>query len=237
MSSQQDNSSKTCLITGVGPATGAALVDVFLENGYRVAMIARSDETIANIAAKHDEAFAFPSNVTELGKLKALVARIRQEVGSPTILIHNAFAGAFGPLADIGPDILEASFRTNVLALYELTRLLAPDMIAQGGGALVATGSMYAYRGEAHAATFSPKAAQRVLLQSIAKEYGDKGIRTGYLSIESAIDGPWARGAFPDKPDAFFCQPRDIAQTCFDLAHHDQPDAFSESSIKAQALR
>jgi len=233
MSTKENDRDKTCIITGVGPATGAALVDVFLENGYRVAMIARSDKTIADIAAAKAQAFAFPADVTDIESLPALTARIREEVGAPTVLIHNAFAGAFGPLADIGPEILEASFQTNVLALYELTRLLTPDMIAQGGGALVATGSMYAYRGDANAATFSPKAAQRVLLQSIAKEYGTKGIHTGYLSIESAIDGPWARETFPDQPDSFFCHPRDIAQTCYDLAHNKGAEGFAETSIKA----
>ena len=38
---------KVCLITGVGPGTGSALVRRFAEGGYSVAMLARNEERLA----------------------------------------------------------------------------------------------------------------------------------------------------------------------------------------------
>ena len=35
-----------CLISGVGPGTGSALARKFAEGGYRVAMLARSEERL-----------------------------------------------------------------------------------------------------------------------------------------------------------------------------------------------
>ena len=36
-----------CLISGVGPGTGSALARRFTEGGYRVALLARSEERLA----------------------------------------------------------------------------------------------------------------------------------------------------------------------------------------------
>ena len=48
--------SKTCLITGVGPGTGRAIVNRFVEGGYRVAMLARNEERLSAIATEHGDA-------------------------------------------------------------------------------------------------------------------------------------------------------------------------------------
>ncbi|MEM1138433.1 MAG: short-chain dehydrogenase, partial [Pseudomonadota bacterium] len=45
-----------------------------------------------------------------------------------------------------------------------------------------------------------------------------KGIHAAYVAIDAVIDVPWTREMFSDKPDAFFCQPDDIAQICYDVA-------------------
>jgi NADP-dependent 3-hydroxy acid dehydrogenase YdfG len=39
-----------CLISGVGPGTGSALVRRFAAGGYRVAMLARNAERLAELA-------------------------------------------------------------------------------------------------------------------------------------------------------------------------------------------
>ncbi|MEM7469562.1 MAG: short-chain dehydrogenase, partial [Pseudomonadota bacterium] len=95
---------------------------------------------------------------------------------------------------------------------------------------LLATGNTSAYRGKANFAGFAPtKAAQRILLESIARHSGPKGIHAAYIAIDAVIDVPWTREAFSDKPDEFFCQPDDIAQVCLDVAN--QPKTAWSSDI------
>ena len=40
-----------CVVTGVGPGTGTALVRRFAAEGYRVAMLARTPERLSSLAA------------------------------------------------------------------------------------------------------------------------------------------------------------------------------------------
>jgi NAD(P)-dependent dehydrogenase (short-subunit alcohol dehydrogenase family) len=59
-----------CLITGVGPGTGSALARRFAQ-GYRVAMLARSAERLAELARELPGARAFPCDVSDEAQLKA----------------------------------------------------------------------------------------------------------------------------------------------------------------------
>ena len=112
------------------------------------------------------------------------------------------------------------TFQVNTMALSHLARHVVDGMIETGGGAILATGNTAAYRGKAEFAGFSPtKAAQRILMESIAREAGPLGIHAAYVAIDAVIDVPWTRKRLSEAPDDFFCKPADIAGECYHLAH------------------
>lgn len=223
-------SQKICLITGVGPGTGTALVQAFCHD-YQVAMLARSSDRLDQLSSQHEGAHAYPCDVTDTEALAETVEKIKRDLGAPNVVIHNAVGGAFGSFMDIDPQVLEKNFQVNTMALLHLARMTAPAMIAAGEGAFVVTGNTSAYRGLAGFAGFAPsKAAQRVLAEAMARDLGPKGVHVCYVAIDAVIDLPWTRKRYADKPDEFFCQPRDIAGECRRLV--EQPrSAWSFSSV------
>lgn len=209
-----------CLVTGVGPGTGSAVVRRFAQGGYRVAMLARTADRLNALAAETPDAHAFACDVADADALAGAVAAIDSDLGAPSVVVHNAVGGAFGDFLAIDPAVLERNLQINVMALLHLARLTVPAMVAAGAGALIATGNTSAYRGKANFAGFAPsKAAQRILLESIARQVGPQGVHAAYVAIDAVIDVPWTRERMPDKPDAFFCKPADIAEEVFRLAH------------------
>ena len=221
---------KICLITGVGPGTGTALVRRFAAE-YEVAMLARSNERLAQLAQELPSAHAYPCDVTNTPQLMQVVEQIRQDLGAPAVVVHNAVRGAFGSFLEIEPEVLEENFRINTMSLLHLARATAPAMIKAGEGALVITGNTSAYRGMAYFAGFAPtKAAQRVLGEAMARELGPKGVHVAYVAIDAVIDLEWTRKRYADKPDDFFCQPADIAEECFRLAHQPR-SAWTYASV------
>lgn len=211
---------KVCLITGVGPGTGAALAERFAAGGFEVAMLARSADRLSAIAGKLPGTHAFACDVTDRRKLASVIETIGAKLGAPHVVIHNAVGGAFGDFQSITPDMLQKNFQVNSMALLHLAQLTAPAMIERGDGVILATGNTSAYRGKANFAGFAPtKAAQRILLESIARSLGPKGVHAAYVAIDAVIDLEWTRRQFQDKPDSFFCRPSDIAETCFSVAH------------------
>ncbi len=211
---------KICLITGVGPGTGTALVRRFAEGGYVVAMIARNEDRLATLAGTLSDVHAFPCDVSDADALKATVTQIQSDLGAPEIVVHNAVGGAFGSFLDVDAKVLERNFKINTTALLHLAQMTVPAMIEKGHGVVLGTGNTSAYRGKANFAAFAPtKAAQRILLESIARHAGPQGVHAAYVAIDAVIDVPWAREAMPDQPDDFFCKPTDIAEECYRIAH------------------
>ncbi|WP_372572602.1 SDR family NAD(P)-dependent oxidoreductase [Ruegeria jejuensis] len=220
----------TCIITGVGPGTGTALTRRFTQAGYTVAMIARDADRLEALSTEMADAHAYPCDVTDFDAIDKTLAAIKQTHGPTKILVHNAIGGAFGDFMSIDPAILDRNFRINTSALLHLARALAPDMIEAGEGAILATGNTSAYRGKSMFAGFAPtKAAQRILLESIARHVGPQGVHAAYVAIDAVIDVPWTRERFADKPDDFFCRPDDIAEVVYQTAH--QPRSAWSSDI------
>ncbi len=215
--------SRVCVVTGVGPGTGAALVRRFAADGYRVAMLARDAARLEALAQEVPSARSFPVDVADLDALRGTLARVRAELGVPSVLLHNAVAGGFGTFDTVKPEALEHRFRVNVTSLLVLAQELAPAMIEAGRGAIVVTGNTSAWRGKAAFAGFAPtKAAQRILAESLARTLGPKGVHVAYVVTDAVIDVPWARKAFPDQPDEFFIQPSGIADAVHHVVHQER---------------
>jgi NAD(P)-dependent dehydrogenase (short-subunit alcohol dehydrogenase family) len=214
---------RVCVVTGVGPGTGAALVRRFAASGYRVAMLARDAARLEKLAAEVPGAAAFTVDVGDLDALRGALARVRERLGAPSVLLHNAVAGGFGTFESVTPEALERRFRVNVTSLLVLAQELAPAMVAAGQGAIVVTGNTSAWRGKPAFAGFAPtKAAQRVLAESLARTLGPQGVHVAYVVIDAVIDVPWTRQAYPDRPDDFFIQPSGIADAVHHVVHQDR---------------
>lgn len=224
---------KVCLLTGVGPGTGTALVKRFAGGGYRVAMLARDADRLAEIADTVPETYAFPCDVADQPALEQVVGAIQEQLGDVDIVIHNAVSANLVDFQELEANDLRKNFETNTVALLRLAQLTVPAMIEKGSGVIMATGNTAAYRGKASFAGFAPtKAAQRILLESIARSVGPSGIHSVYVAIDAIIDVPWTRIAFKDRPDEFFCKPEDIAEECFHLAHQRKSTWTSDVLIR-----
>ena len=215
-----------CLVTGVGPdrGTGAEIVRRFATGGYQVAMLARNADRLAELEESIPGTMAFPCDVADLDALVTTIGRVKRQLGSARIVVHNAVRSARGSFLDLDPSDLEKNFRVNTTALLYLARETVPDMLAAGEGAIMVTGNTSATRGRAEWGFFaSTKAAQRILAESIAREYGPLGIHVAYFIIDASIDTPRTRPVLaPDKPDEFFAKPKAIAEEVFRVAHQDR---------------
>ena len=215
---------KLCLITGVGDGTGASLARRFSNAGYRVAMLARNRDRLAGLERELPGSRAFAVDLSDLDRLAAVSRQIREELGLPDVIVHNAVRATFTGFLEAEPEDLERNFRVNTTSLLHLARAFAPAMAERGSGAIIVTGNTAALRGVPSYALFAPtKAAQRILAQSLARELGPKGVHVAYLVIDAAIDTPWTRVPFnPDAPEDFFAKPDAIADEVFHVAHQDR---------------
>ncbi|MEM7542454.1 MAG: SDR family NAD(P)-dependent oxidoreductase [Pseudomonadota bacterium] len=214
---------KVCLISGVGPGTGTALAKRFAEGGYKIAMLARDASRLKQLESEIGGARGYVCDVADEQTVDTVVAQVREDMGAPSILIHNAVRGTFGNFLEADPQDLATNFQINTMGFLYLARAVAPAMVEAGEGVILASGNTSALRGKPNFASFAPtKAAQRILAESMARELGPQGVHVAYVVIDAVIDVPWTREAFSDKPDEYFIQPSAIAETTFHVAHQER---------------
>ena len=214
---------RICVVVGAGPGNGRAFAERFASDGYRVALVARSQEKLEALAAEVPGSRAVPADVADPVSLADAFRTIRDKIGPVDVLLYNAGSGQWGNFQEITPEGLEAGWRVNVLGLMVAGQAVADDMVARGAGAIVVTGATASLRGNVRTAAFaSAKAGQRALAQSMAKHLGPKGVHVGYVIVDGVISTPATRARMGDKPEDFFLRPEPIADAVYFLAHQER---------------
>jgi NAD(P)-dependent dehydrogenase (short-subunit alcohol dehydrogenase family) len=109
--------------------------------------------------------------------------RLAEEVGDVDILVNNAGFAWFGPSAKLPVNTLDELFAANVQAPYLLVSVLAPKMVARGGGVIINIASRAGIVGQPNTAAYgATKAALASLARSWAAEYGPAGVRVNAIS-------------------------------------------------------
>ena len=171
---------KRVLVSGGTKGTGRATVDRFLAGGARVITAARgTPEPIDGV-----EFVQADLTTAEGGETLAKTALDR--LGGVDILAHviggsSTPGGGFVALTD---DHWLSELNLNLLATVRLDRLLIPQMIERGSGAVVHVTSIQSVLPlpDATTAYASAKAALRTYSKSISKELGPKGVRVNVVS-------------------------------------------------------
>jgi len=75
------------------------------------------------------------------------VERVRAELGTTSVLLHNASSSAGDGLLETTPEQFESSWRIATLGGFVCAQETAPDMIAAGEGTMIFTGAASSVRG------------------------------------------------------------------------------------------
>lgn len=209
-----------CLVIGVGPGTGLALVRHFAANGYNVSMIARHAGRLESWESEIPGTKGYAADIGETADFVATLERIKAERGAPHVVVYNVTLASRGTYEEIPLADFERNFRVNTTGLLAVAQTLCPAMVERGDGALICTGNTGALRGKPNYIGWTPtKAAQRMVAEALARDLGPKGVHVGYVIIDAVIDMPYARRRWPDQPDDFYAKPADLAAEIYHLAH------------------
>ncbi|HZJ66943.1 MAG TPA: SDR family NAD(P)-dependent oxidoreductase [Kofleriaceae bacterium] len=219
--------SKIAVVIGAGPGLGAAVVRRFAREGFQVGVVARKRETVEPIAqAVGGRAYA--ADATDAAQVAKLFAQIREELGAPDVLIYNASAFKMGGILEVSPEEFEDCWKVGCHAAFLCAREVLPAMVERGAGTILLTGATAAVRGSARFSCLAVgKFGLRALGQSIAREFGERGVHVAHVIVDGQIDSPRARAWAPQRPDRSFLAPDAIAETYWHL-HMQHPTAWTQ---------
>lgn len=222
---------KVAAVVGAGPGLGTALAWRFAREGYTVGLFARSEEPLRHVQHRVQEAGGcaslYPTDATDAGAVRESFARLREEHGAPEVCIYNAGLFRMAGFLETSPEDFDTSWRINCLGGVLCAREVLPAMLEQGRGTLLFTGATASLRGGARSAGFATgKFGLRALAQSLAREFGPRGIHVAHVIIDGVIDTARsrARGALER---AELLSPDAIAETYWQL-HRQDPSAWTQ---------
>ena len=211
-----------CVIIGSGEGLGQALAAKFASEGFDIALASRSKDncTPAIEAAKAADIGAqvnfYQADVTEPGDLQSTLTLINDEMGPIEILIYNVRGNflACAPL-DMSIEMLEESFRIEVVGAFAAAKAVVPKMIERSHGTIFFSSATAAFRGSALFPVYSiGKFGLRALSQSLAKAYSKHHIHIAHMRLDCDLDVPIIRNLYGNNynPETL-ANPNDVAQT------------------------
>lgn len=207
---------KAVLITGATGALGQATSRLFAGAGARLALTARSEKELGELAASlnlpADRLLTQQADATDAAPVDELVERTVSRLGRVDALLHVAGGWRGGQtVAETESDDVDFMLTLNFKSAFLVCRAVLPHMMAQGWGRIVAVGARTAVqparRSGAYAAS---KAALIALVETIAAEVKGKGI-TANVVLPSTIDTPANRRSMPNADFSKWVPPEQIA--------------------------
>lgn len=207
-----------CVIVGVGSGNGASFARKFANEGYAVAMLSRNIEYLQQLAKEIPNSQAYQYDVTQVDSAAAIFKQIELEMGTISVLVYNAGAGAFNNIEDADVESFQRAWEVNARGLFIAAKQVIPQMRQLNGGSIVIIGATASIKGGANFTPFaSAKAAQRSLAQSMARYLDPEHIHVSYIIVDGVIDLERTRKAMPNKPDDYFINPDDLAESVWFL--------------------
>ena len=169
------------LVTGASGGIGAQIALELARKGHDLVLVARREEALREVAAQAEALGARATLLTaDLAKPNAapeLMAELRQRGLRIDLLVNNAGLGDAGPFWETDLLKVEEMLLVNVVALTELTRLLAAEMVARRQGRVLLVSSTAAFQpGPGMAVYFATKAYVQSLGEALAYEFRGTGV-------------------------------------------------------------
>jgi NADP-dependent 3-hydroxy acid dehydrogenase YdfG len=185
------------LITGASTGIGAATASRAREAGWRLALGARSEDRLHELAGElggEEHALARRCDVSRFEEVEALVDAARERFGRLDAVFANAGVGAARGFLRESVEHWRAMVETNVLGVAFTIRAALPHLRDAGRGQFVLTGSVAGRRalpGSLYSATkFAVTAMAEGLRQEVRNEMPDADIRVTLIS-PGMVDTPF----------------------------------------------
>ena len=218
-------SGQVAVVTGASSGIGAVVCRALASRDARVAMIARTPETLDRARMELGDLAkrcrTFPCDVGNREAVQRTMKRVSRLMGAPSILVNNAGIAAYSEFAAMSPAEMERMVRTNLLGTLFCARAVLPGMRAARRGVIVNTGSIAGLIPVPHMSVYAAtKWGVTGLSESLNAELSREGIHVGVVCpfvVETPlVTREEARGG-RSIPHAFTLKPETVARAVIDV--------------------
>lgn len=222
---------KVAIITGASSGIGHATARLFASEGASVVVVGRRrqslDELVAAIVADGGRATACAGDIRDEDFARKMTGTACETYGGLDIAFNNAGAmGQMAPTPEVTREGWNEAIETNLTGAFLCAKYQLPAMVERGGGSMVFTSSFVGHTASfpGIAAYAASKAGLIGLVQTLAVEFGRRGIRVNAL-LPGATDTAMYR-EMNDTQEA-----RDFITSLYPLGRIATPEEIARSVL------
>ncbi|MEM9343036.1 MAG: SDR family oxidoreductase [Pseudomonadota bacterium] len=172
---------KTAIVTGAARGIGLATSKLFLEEGWRVAMIDWDHDELHAVADPLDGADAITCDISDEAQIAAMIPQAAEAMGGIGALINNAGVADFGPIEETDFARWRDVMRVNLDGTFLCSQAAIPEL-KKSKGAIVNIASISGLRASTLRVAYgTSKAGVMQLTLQQAAELGEYGIRANCI--------------------------------------------------------
>src|SRR5258705_1122530 len=225
---------KVAVITGGNSGIGLATAKEFKEQGARVVITGRDQQTLDDAkAAIGGNVVAIRSDTSSLTAIDKLFGEVKDKVGKIDVLFVNAGVGKFAPVETVTEEFFDTIMDTNFKGAYFTIQKALP--LLNDNASIVLNASINANIGMPNSSVYAAsKAALITLARTLSAELVGRGIRVNVVSPGPVTTPIFGRMGLPPEaleeitkdvqakvPMKRFGRPEEIAKTVLFLASED----------------
>ncbi|WP_068829815.1 SDR family NAD(P)-dependent oxidoreductase [Pseudomonas sp. BMS12] len=176
--------SKRIWLTGASSGIGAALAEILLQQGHRLAVSARNAGALQTLATRYpQQVLLAPGDLSDTEQVRAIGQRITTHWGALDLVILNAGTCEYLEAEAFEADLVERVMRANLLSASYCVEAALP-LLRQGQNPhLVAVSSSVTYLPLPRAGAYgASKAALRYLFESLRIDLAASGVDVTLVS-------------------------------------------------------
>jgi NAD(P)-dependent dehydrogenase (short-subunit alcohol dehydrogenase family) len=181
---------RVCLVTGAAQGIGKGIVARMVDEGARVGVNARVDDTRLRRVVEETGGLAAPADIADPDAVRAMVAAVEASLGPIEALVCNAARMTMKPFLDQSPEEWWEQVHINLSGHMDLISAVLPGMRRLGRGWIVLISSLWGPIGWENATGYAcTKSGLISLGRSLGRELAPDGI---YCSVVAPgiIDTP-----------------------------------------------
>ena len=178
---------ETALITGGGTGIGEQIALAMADHGADVAVASRNMDHLEPVAEavreRGQRACATTVDVREQEAVEAMVETVVDDLGEISVLVNNAGANFVTPSEELSANGWRSVVGTILDGTAYCTLTVGERMLDNGGGSIISMGATNSEMGAPyHAHSGAGKAGVHNLMQSVAAEWGGRGVRANTVA-------------------------------------------------------
>jgi NAD(P)-dependent dehydrogenase (short-subunit alcohol dehydrogenase family) len=211
------------LITGATGPLGRASAQRFALDGARIALVGRDagrlDASGEALGVGSDQWLAVPGELTDADAARAVADAVIDHWGRIDVLLHLVGGWVGGTaVVDLDHDEVRGMLDQHLWTTLHVAQAVVPGMVERGFGRVIAVSSPLAAEPGPKGASYAiAKAAEEVLIRSLAREVAASGV-TANLVIVRALDANHERETAPSTKNASWVTPEEVSETLVFLA-------------------